>query len=417
MRAGESSVRRRLSFFPDAFVPFSPVCFSRHSFKPLGLHPETRLAHGGGPDAASGAVTPPVHVSTTFARTADGALAGDHQYARTGNPTRERFEQTLADLEAGEAGHALGCAAFASGMAATTAVFQSLEAGAHVVLADDVYYGTRTLLADLFARWGLTFTEADLTDPGALRESLRPETRLVWAETPSNPLLKITDLEAVAEAARDAGALLVADATWTTPLVQRPLALGADAVVHSATKYLGGHSDLLGGAVVAAAESDLFERVRTVQQTAGAVLGARDAHLALRGIRTLAARLRLQQENAQHLARFLDDHPAVEQVHFPGLTEHPGHAVAQQQMNGFGAMCSFEVTGGPEDAFEQARAVAGGCDVFIQATSLGGTESLIEHRAPVEPPGSTTPPGLLRLSVGLEHPDDLTADLTQALDA
>jgi len=376
------------------------------------MHPETRLAHGGGSDPASGAVTPPVHVSTTFARDAEGALRGEHQYARSGNPTRERFERVLADLEAGAGeGHDLGCAAFASGMAATNALMQSLEKGAHVVLPDDVYYGTRALLEDVFAQWGLSFTEADLTDPSALHDALRPATRLVWAETPSNPLLRITDLEAVADAAHEAGALLVADATWTTPLVQRPLMLGADAVVHSATKYLGGHSDLLGGAVVAPAESDLFEQVRAVQQTAGAVLGARGAHLALRGMRTLGARLRLQQQNAHRVARFLGGHDAVKRVHFPGLEDHPGHATACEQMDGFGAMLSFEVKGG----FERAKAVGGGCTVFIQATSLGGTESLIEHRAPVEPEGTTTPPNLLRLSVGLEHPDDLVADLSRVL--
>jgi cystathionine gamma-synthase len=380
----------------------------------VNLHPETRLAHGGsgGPDAATGAVTPPVHVSTTFARDAEGALHGDPLYARVGNPTRGRFEQALADLEAGAGEHDLACAAFASGMAAVNAIFQSLERGAHVVLADDVYYNTRVLLAEVFERWGLTFSEADLTDPAALRAALRPETRLVWAETPSNPLLKITDLRAAADAAHEAGALLVVDATWTTPLVQRPLTLRADAVVHSATKYLGGHSDLLGGAVVAPGESTLFGRVRRVQQTAGAVLGARDAHLALRGMRTLAVRLRTQQQNAARLADFLAAHAAVKQVHFPGLDGHPGHAVAREQMNGFGAMLSFEVSGGAE----RANAVAGGCEVFVRATSLGGTESLIEHRAPVEPPSSATPPGLLRLSAGLEHPDDLVADLEQALD-
>jgi cystathionine gamma-synthase len=381
------------------------------------MHPQTRLAHGGGPDPATGAVTPPVHVATTFARNAEGQLRGAHQYARTGNLTREQFEQALAHLEAGAGeGHGLGCAAFASGMAATNALFQSLEDGAHVVLADDVYHGTRALLEDVFARWGLTFTEADLTDPGALRRALRPETHLVWAETPSNPLLKITDLRATAEATHEAGALLVADATWTTPLVQRPLSLGADAVVHSATKYLGGHSDLLGGAVVASAESALFEQVRAVQQKAGAVLGARGAWMALRGMRTLAARLRLQQQNAERVADFLSGHAAVEQVHFPGLPGHPGHATAQEQMDGFGAMCSFEVAADTDSqAFERAKAVAGGCAVFVQATSLGGTESLVEHRAPVEPEGAATPPGLVRLSLGLEHPDDLVADLDQAL--
>lgn len=413
---GQDDLRNASSFFPVPRPIFSAPRPSSFNVPPstLNPHPETRLAHGGGPDAATGAVTPPVHVSTTFARNAEGRLQGEHQYARTGNPTREQFERALADLEAGAPDeHDLGCAGFASGMAATNAVMQSLEKGAHVVLPDDVYYGTRALLEEIFARWDLAFSEADLTDPGALQDALRPETRLVWAETPSNPRLKITDLEAVADVAHEADALLVADATWTTPLIQRPLTLGADAVVHSATKYLGGHSDLLGGAVVAPRESALFERVRVVQETAGAVLGARDAHLALRGMRTLGARLRLQQQNAERVADFLHSHAAVETVHFPGLEDHPGHATAREQMDGFGAMCSFEVTGGPE----HAKAVAGGCGVFIQATSLGGTESLIEHRAPVEPEGTATAPGLVRLSVGLEHPDDLVADLDQTLAA
>lgn len=376
-------------------------------------HPDTLLAHAGGTtDPATGAVVPPLHLATTFERGPDGSYPGGYQYARSGNPTRARLETALARLEAGpDEEDELACAAFASGMAASAAVLQTLAAGAHVVVPDDAYYGLRVLLSDVMARWGLAATAADLTDLGALQAALRPETRLVWVETPSNPLLKITDVAAVAEVARTAGARVVVDGTWTTPLLQRPLALGADAVVHSVTKYLAGHSDVLGGAVVARAGSDLFARLRDVQAKGGPVMEPFGAWLALRGLRTLSVRLERQCATALHLARFLARHPRVTGVHYPGLDEHPGHAAAARQMSAYGGMLSFEVDG----SADEARAVASRCTVFTEATSLGGTESLIEHRASVEDPGGTTPPTLLRCSVGLEHAGDLVDDLSQAL--
>lgn len=368
---------------------------------------ETIIAHAGcEPDPHTGALVAPIHLSTTFERAGDGSYPHGYLYSRNDNPNRQQFEATLTTLEGGAAG-----AAFASGMAATQAVLQALRPGDHLVVADDVYYGVRRLLASVYGEWGLTWTEADLSDPAALEAALTPETRLVWAETPSNPMLKVTDLAAVAERTHTAGARLVVDSTWTTPLLQRPLDLGADLVLHSVTKYLAGHSDVLGGVLVARAEDAFFERIRNVQIAGGPVMDPFSAWLALRGLRSLAARLRVQCENARRLASFLHEHPRVTRVHYPGLPDHAGHAVAGRQMRDYGGMLSFEVGGSGEEAL----AVAGRVQVFTRATSLGGTESLIEHRASIEKPPTRTPQTLLRVSVGLEHPDDLVADLAQAL--
>jgi len=370
-------------------------------------HLETILAQAGcGPDPSTGALVAPIQLSTTFERAADGSYPSGYVYSRENNPTRQQFEATMAALEGGAA-----CAAFASGMAAAHAVMQTLAPGDHVILPDDVYHGVRHLVATLFSPWGLQYTIVDLTDLDALDGALRPETRLVWAETPSNPMLKITDLPAVAERVHAAGALLAVDSTWTTPLLQRPLDLGADLVLHAVTKYLGGHSDVLGGAVVARTHEDFFERLRAVQRAAGPVMDPFSAWLALRGMRSLAARLRLHCETARRVAAFLDARPYVARVHYPGLPGHPGHAVAARQMRDFGGMLSFEVHGTRADAM----AVAARVGVFKRATSLGGTESLIEHRASVEAPPTRTPETLLRCSIGLEHADDLIADLAQAL--
>jgi cystathionine gamma-synthase len=376
-------------------------------------HLETRLAQAGcAPDPSTGAATPPIHLATTYEREADGSYPRGYVYSRAANPTRDRLEAALAALETDAPGAT--CVAFASGMAATDAVLRALRPGDHVVVPEDVYYGVRVLLRDVFAPWGLQWSAVDLSDLGALEAALQPNTWLVWAETPSNPLLRITDLAAVAERAHAAGALLAVDGTWTTPLLQRPLDLGADIVVHSLTKYLAGHSDVLGGAVVVKdGGSDFAGRIRSLQQSAGPVLDPFSAWLTLRGMRSLGARLRMQQETAGALAEWLAGHPAVARVNYPGLASHAGHAVAARQMSGFGAMLSFEVRGGEAEAL----AVAARCRVFTRATSLGGTESLIEHRASVESPPSTAPPGLLRVSVGLEHLGDLRGDLAQALGA
>ena len=371
-------------------------------------HLETLLAQAGcGPDPSTGALVAPIHLSTTFERAADGSYPGGYVYTRESNPTRHQFEETLAALEGGAA-----CAAFASGMAAANAVFQAFRPGDHVILPDDIYHGVRHLAATVFDEWGLRHTRVDLTDLDALEAALRPETRLVWAETPSNPMLKITDLRAVAERARAADALLLVDNTWATPLLQRPLDLGADLALHAVTKYLGGHSDVLGGALVARTDDAFFGRLRALQHGAGPVMDPFSAWLALRGMRSLAARLRLHCATARRVAAFLNDHPKVARVHYPGLPSHPGHAFAQRQMGDFGGMLSFEVRGTQADAI----AVAARVRVFKRATSLGGTESLIEHRASVEAPPTSTPETLLRCSIGLEHEEDLIDDLAQALE-
>jgi cystathionine gamma-synthase len=370
---------------------------------------ETLTVHAGHhPDPATGAVTPPIHLTTTFARDADGALPHGFIYARTDNPNRHALEASLAALEGGET-----AIAFSSGMAATAAVFQSMLPGEHVIAPQDAYYGTARLLREVMAGWGLESTLVDMTDPHAVAVAVRRETRLVWIESPSNPALAVTDIARVAAIARAAGARCVCDNTWATPILQRPLALGCDAVMHSTTKYLGGHSDLTGGALVLPADDEWAARLRTLQQLGGGVPSAFDCWLLMRGIRTLAWRMRGHCENAARVAAFLASHKAVEVVHYPGLADDPGHAVAARQMERFGGMVSVEVKGGAEAALGVVRRVR----LFTPATSLGGTESLIEHRASVEGPESRTPPGLLRLSIGLEHPEDLVGDLDQALGA
>jgi cystathionine gamma-synthase len=368
---------------------------------------ETLAVHAGHhPDPATGAVSPPIHLSTTFAREADGTLPHGFIYARSDNPTRNELERALAALEGGETG-----IAFASGMAATAAVFQSLLPGEHVIAPQDAYYGTARLLREVMAGWGLANTLVDMTDPHAVAEAVTPHTRLVWIETPSNPTLAITDIARISAIARAAGARCVCDNTWATPLLQRPLALGCDLVMHSTTKYLGGHSDLTGGVLVAPEDDEWAARLRTLQALGGGVPSAFDCWLLMRGIRSLPWRMRGHCENAGIVAAFLAGHPAVAAVHYPGLPADPGHAVAARQMSEFGGMVSVQVAGGAEPALEVVRRVK----LFTRATSLGGPESLIEHRASVEGPESRTPPGLLRLSVGLEHPDDLVEDLDQAL--
>ncbi|AEB11323.1 trans-sulfuration enzyme family protein [Marinithermus hydrothermalis] len=370
---------------------------------------ETLAIHAGrAVDPATGAVRPPIHLSTTFERDPDGGYARGYVYARYGNPNRAALEEALAALEGGAA-----ALAFASGSAATMSVFQALEPGDHVVAPLDAYHGTVGLLREHFTRWGLEVTFADLTDPEQLEAALRPNTRLVWVETPSNPLLRITDIRRVVEAAHAVGARVVCDNTWATPVLQRPLALGCDLVVHATTKYLNGHGDVTGGVVVAREVDAWFERLRAIQVQGGAVPSPFDAWLVLRGLATLPYRVRAHTEHAARVAAFLQAHPAVEAVHYPGLADHPGHAVAARQMEGFGGMLAFQVRGGREAAL----AVAARVRLITRATSLGGVESLIEHRASIEGPGTRTPENLLRLSVGLEHPEDLIADLEQALEA
>ena len=370
---------------------------------------ETIAVHAGHqPDPATGAVTPPIHLSTTFERAPDGSFPKGFVYGRDANPNRRSLEQSLAALEGGA-----GAAAFASGMAATSAVFQALAPGDHVLVPDDSYYITRKLLQEVFAPWGLEHTAVDMTDLPTVERSLRPSTRLICIETPSNPLIRVTDIGGIAALARRAGTRLACDNTWATPMLTRPLELGADLVMHSTTKYLGGHSDVLSGALIARADDELFQRIRGIQIAGGAIASPFDCWMLLRGIRSLPYRMRAHCEHAAAVAQFLASHRAVAKVHYPGLPSHPGHAVAARQMSDFGGMLSFEVHG----ARAEALRVAARLELVTRATSLGGPESLIEHRASVEGSHTRAPESLLRMSVGLEHPDDVIADLAQALEA
>ena len=369
---------------------------------------ETLAVHKGRMvDPSTRAVTPPLHMSTTFERDADGSYPQGYVYGRSDNPNRRLLEECVAALEVGE-----DAAAFSSGMAAIMSVFQALRPGDHVVAPLDIYHGTARLLREIMAPWGLRATFVDMSEPEAVIGAIGDSTRMLFIETPSNPLLKITDVAAVANFARERGIHTVCDNTWATPVLQRPLEFGVDLVVHSSTKYLGGHGDVTGGVVVAARREELFERIRQVQQDGGAVPSPFDCWLLLRSIRTLPYRVRAHTRNAARIAEFLAGHPRVAEVFYPGLTPHPGHETARRQMQDFGGMLSFRVKGGRDAAF----AVAARTRLFTRATSLGSYESLIEHRASIEGPESATPQDLLRVSVGLENAEDLVADLAQALE-
>jgi cystathionine gamma-synthase len=368
---------------------------------------QTQSIHSGRQvDPATGAVAVPLYTSTTFERDPDGEFSRHYFYSRHDSPNRHSLEQCVADLEGG-----VEAVAFASGMAASMAVFQALSPGDHVVLHRDLYFGVRALITGIFARWGLQHTFVDMRNINALREACRPETRLLWLETPTNPLIEVVDIRPVAECARSLQIPLVCENTFATPVLQRPLELGADLVVHALTKYLSGHSDVLGGVVVVGQKSELGARIREFQQIGGAVLSPFDSWLALRGLETLVPRVRLHCENARKVAEFLSTHPGVARVYYPGLPNDPGHAIASRQMKDFGGMLSFEVHGGRPEAF----AMIARLKLIVRATSLGGTHSLIEHRASTEGALTRSPESLLRLSVGLENAEDLIADLDQAL--
>ncbi len=369
---------------------------------------ETLLIHAGAEvDSATGAVAPPIHLSTTFEHAPDNREPlHDHIYIRESNPTQTRLEAALAASEGGET-----ALFFASGLGASAAVLQSLPAGSHVLLPNDVYHGVREIGRDFVPRWGGSVATVEMGDLAAVRAALTPETRLIWAETPSNPLLEVLDLTALAEIAHGHGAMLVVDNTFATPILQRPLELGADIVLHSATKYMGGHSDVLGGALVLKERGSTYDALLHIRSVLGAAGSPFNAWLVLRGLRSMACRVERHAANALAVAEALTGHPKLETVHYPGLPEHPGHTIARRQMRAFGGMLSLSVRGGRE----QAVAVASRVRIFTNATSLGGVESLIEHRASSEGPTSTTPQNLLRVSVGLEHVDDLIADLEQAL--
>jgi cystathionine gamma-synthase len=370
---------------------------------------ETRAIHAGQePEPLHGAVNVPIYQTSTYAQEGVGKPKR-FDYARGGNPTREALEVVLASLEGGT--HGL---CFASGMAAESTLLLLLAPGDHVVIPDDVYGGTYRLLARVLSDWGVAFDTTDLTDPEALRKAIRDETRVVWVESPTNPMLKVIDVAEAANIAHDAGARCVVDNTFATPYLQRPLELGADVVVHSVTKYLGGHSDLVGGALVLN-DDETADRLRFLQNALGAVPGPMDCYLALRGVKTLAVRMEAHCRGARQVAEFLASHPKVERVHYPGLPAHQGHDLAARQMRDFGGMVSFEMNS-PEEAIRVAESTR----LFFLGESLGGVESLIEVPGPMthaSVAGSPleVPPALIRLSVGIEHPDDLVEDLAQAL--
>jgi len=369
---------------------------------------ETLAVHAGAErDPSTGSIAPPIHLSTTFEHGPAGERPHDLIYIRDGNPTETRLERALAAVEGGST-----ALVFASGVAAGAALLQSLPQKSHVIFPEDIYYVFRVMAEHYLPRWGMTAAFVDMQRPGALRAAVRPDTRLVWTETPSNPLMRVYDLEAVATIAHNTGAMVVADNTFATPVLQRPLELGADVVLHSTTKYLGGHSDVQGGALIfARGREALGEQAHTVRTVTGSVASPFNSWLVLRGLRTLHCRMERHSANALALSRGLERHPAVESVHYPGLPSDPGHDVARRQMKGFGGMLSICVRGGRDRAVAAAARVR----LFVNATSLGGTESLIEHRASSEGPRTTTPQNLLRISVGLEHIDDLMTDLEQAL--
>ena len=377
----------------------------RRGFDTLAIHA------GQEPDATTGSVAVPIFQTSTYKQDGVGGLRGGYEYSRSANPTRTALEESLAAIEGGRHGFA-----FASGLAAEDTLLRAIcKPGDHVILPGDAYGGTYRLVARVLTRWGVEFTPVPLADLGAVRAAVRPTTTVVWCETPTNPLLGIADIAGLAEIAQDAGARLVVDNTFASPYLQQPLALGADVVVHSTTKYLGGHSDVVGGALVCT-DDGIAEQVGFHQNSMGAVAGPFDAWLVLRGIKTLGVRMDRHCANAERIVEFLGGHPAVSQVLYPGLASHPGHAIAAKQMRKFGGMVSFRLRGGEETALK----VCGLVDVFTLGESLGGVESLIEHPArmthasvagsPLEVPGD-----LVRLSVGIENVEDLIDDLTAAL--
>lgn len=371
--------------------------------------PESLAAQAlGWVDEVTHAISPPIHASTTFIRDADNQYRTGRAYARADNPAFDQAETLIARLEGGAQG-----ALFASGMAAATAVFQALSPGDHVLAPQVMYWSLRNWLMGFATRWGLLVELVDMSDPATVRAALQPgRTRLVWIETPANPLWTVTDIAATAALAHAAGARVAVDSTVATPVLTRPLELGADLVMHAATKYLNGHSDLLAGVLVTKTDDDFWQRVRAVRAYVGGTLGSFESWLLLRGLRTLYLRVRCASGSAQRVAEHFAHHSHVEAVLYPGLRDSPGHAVAARQMQGgFGGMLSIRARGGELAAI----ATAANVQLWKRATSLGGTESLIEHRASVEGAGTPAPPDLLRLSVGIEHVDDLIADLEQAL--
>ncbi|MGA7629710.1 MAG: PLP-dependent transferase [Terriglobales bacterium] len=367
---------------------------------------ETLAVHSGAERDETGAVAPPLHFSTNYEHNPDGVPARDFLYIRFGNPMERRLEGALSAVEGGAA-----ALVFASGVAAGASYLESLPSGSHVLFSDDLFYGFRDLAPDFLPRWGIEWSYVDMTDLNAVRTELRPNTRVVWAETPTNPLMKIYDLTGLATLAHERGAQLLVDSTFPTPALLRPLTLAADITLHSTTKYIGGHSDVQGGALVFAKQGEQVSQIRQIRKLLGSVASPFSSWLILRGLRTLAARMRIHSANARAIASFLESHSQVAEVFYPGLPSNPGYLLASKQMSDFGGMLSFRVKGGRAQAIE----IASRARLFINAGSLGGPESLIHHAVSFMKSPGLTPDDLLRLSVGLEHPSDLIDDLKQAL--
>jgi cystathionine gamma-lyase len=392
-----------------------PDAPSSNKTRPNRLGFATRGIHAGqSPDPSTGAIMMPIYATSTYVQSSPGVHKG-YEYSRSQNPTRMAYERCVADLESGSAGYA-----FASGLAAEATILDMLDQGSHVIAMDDLYGGTYRLFERVRRRSaGHDFTFVDLSDPAALEAAIRPETKLIWIETPTNPLLKLVDLEAIAKIARARGILTVADNTFASPWVQRPLEQGIDMVMHSATKYLNGHSDMVGGVVVVGDDAELRDRLGFLQNAVGAIAGPFDSFLALRGLKTLALRMERHCDNARAIAHWLDAHPKIAKVYYPGLPSHPQHELAKRQMHGFGGMVTAVLVGG----LAPAKRFLERCEIFALAESLGGVESLIEHPAimthaslPAEKRAAIgIDDGLVRLSVGVEDVDDLIADLDAAL--
>jgi len=382
------------------------ILFTGHLPNDIIMKPETLAIHAGNLfKASTNDVTSPINLSTTYLRNEEGGYSGGHMYSRVSNPNRSNLEKTLADLE-----HGAEACAFSSGNTAGMSLFQALKPGSHIIAPDDMYWGFKKQLMSIFADT-LEFDFIDLTNLDLISTHIKDNTALIWIETPSNPLLKITDIAAVSAIAKEHKLIMACDSTFASPCLQNPIDLGADIVMHSSTKYIGGHSDVLGGVLVTAKVDSMWEAIRNIQQIGGAVPSPFDCFLLLRSIKTLPYRMRGHSENGMALAKYLEQHPAIEAVFYPGLTSHPQHEIARKQMSSFGGMMSVLVKGGGNEA----KKVVNSVKIFAQATSLGGVESLIEHRASVEGPDTKTPQNLIRISVGLEHIDDLIADLNQAL--
>jgi cystathionine gamma-synthase len=369
---------------------------------------ETIAVHGSHlKDETAGAIAAPVYLTTTFERALDGTYPKGHMYSRNSNPNRTALEKGLAALEGASRGFAFG-----SGLAAVNAVFQCLKSGDHILMPEVGYYASYKLAEEILGPWGLEVTQVDMADLAKVEKAIQKNTKLIWAETPANPMLCLTDIAGLAKIAQKNGLKLGVDNTLATPIIQNPIALGADIVMHATTKYIGGHSDIMGGAVLVKEDDEWAKRIERVQILMGATPNPLDCYLLARGLKTLPLRMREHSANALELAKRLEKHPKVERVHYPGLESHPQHALAKAQMpQGFSGMIALRVKTGETET----REMAGKLQIFQQATSLGGVESLVEHRRSIEGPQSSTPGNLLRFSIGLEHVDDLWADLERAL--